>query len=694
MKDHLKKSIVCITSAVACGVLLSPVSVEADPGTLADSPLFLQNSVEPNILFTIDDSGSMDWGLMTPETDGKFFCSGLDYYNTFAAPDNRNFYTVPSLETLIANGATAPYDGVWRARNSDYNAVFYNPRLTYTPWPGEDSNGNLFTNANPTAALYNPWTPATGSLDLTTDMTYDTDWCNTIGYVTNTLFPATYYNWTDTDSDGVVDAEDAFTTVEIVPTTLVYKGGVDRRDCALAPICTYAEELQNFANWFQYYRKREFVAKGAYGQVIASARNSRMGMVTLHNNNSVKTAISSMNVNPRSGNKGGLLDNLYKVNSDSGTPLRDTFYESNKYLGCQSNDYFSSCPALSAANGGECQQNFNIVMTDGFYNGSFTALANEDGDNDTEWDSGTSGPYGDSSSDTLADIAMKFYEDDLRTGTANKLNPPPGSIDKNEAQHVVTYSVAFGVDGTITSMPANTTDAFAWPAPDSDAEKIDDLRHAAWNGRGEFFSAQNPQQLINSLQGAISSIQGRVGSAASVAFNSGSLSTNTEVYLALFNSERWDGNLLAYRLDAITGAISGTPSWGAANRLDARNLSTSPRTMLTYDGTDGIPFAWSSLSTGQQNDFRTNASGSLDVEAAGMARHAFIRGDRSCEIGSLETCFYDDGTDTFSTKQFRVRGGRMGDIVHSGPVFVGEPESNWPNVAPFPSTSGQRYIDF
>ena len=84
---------------------------------------------------------------------------------------------------------------------------------------------------------------------------------------------------------------------------------------------------------------------------------------------------------------------------------------------------------------------------------------------------------------------------------------------------MVTYSIAFGVEGTVTSMPPNTTDPFAWPAPTTDPAKIDDLRHAAWNGRGDFFSAQNPAQLIGGLRGALQSIQGRIGSSASVAFS-------------------------------------------------------------------------------------------------------------------------------------------------------------------------------
>ena len=40
---------------------------------------------------------------------------------------------------------------------------------------------------------------------------------------------------------------------------------------------------QNFANWFSYYRKREYVVKAVYGDLIASMSNVRVGLVTLHN---------------------------------------------------------------------------------------------------------------------------------------------------------------------------------------------------------------------------------------------------------------------------------------------------------------------------------------------------------------------------------------------------------------------------
>ena len=692
-----KKTIfkITTTAAIMSYALLSPITATAAPGTLADSPLFLSNAVEPNILFMLDDSGSMDWGLMTEERSGIMYV-GCSYYYAQPAPDNDFYWVMPTEEALKNRGIAAPYGGVWRAWNKDYNRLYYDPQITYTPWPGEDSSNNLFQNANPLAALYDPYLPGSGSLNLTAYTTYSTDYCagGLGGFTVNNFFPAQYYTWSDTDADGIVDDSDAHELIEIRPDILVFSGGPNRRDCVAAPNCSYAEEIRNFANWFSYYRKREFVAKAGYGQVVAGASNSRMGLVTLHDNGDVNTAISSMNQSPRTGAKKNLLDSLYSFQASGGTPLRSALDNAGKYLSCESNSYFGSCPALPVSQGGECQQNFTILMTDGFYNGSFGGVANADGDNNTIWDSGSDGPYGDTRPNTLADIAMKYYENDILPGVSNNLNPPPGGIDENKAQHVVTYTVAFGVDGELTAMPPNDTDPFAWPITNDDPGKIDDLRHAAWNGRGDFLSAQNPVQLITGLRGALQSIQGRVGSAASVAFNTGSLSTNSEVYLALFNSEHWSGNLLAYDLNSNTGAISSAPRWSAATRLSSRDISAMPRTLLTYDGTDGIAFQWSTLTTEQKNDFRTNSSGGLDDEATGMARHGYIRGDRGCEFSSLSVCRYDDGTNTYTAKALRERAGRLGDIIHSGPVFAGAPESNWPDVAPFPGSVGQSYSEY
>ncbi len=682
----------------------------AAPGTIADSPLFLKSNVEPNILFVLDDSGSMDWEIMSRDYDngGRFtgtqpdgsnpngsgsvkhrdsdddgnancgFNSGTFYGYLYGVEFGSNNYGDNGDDCNTAD------DEAWRFRNSDFNPLYFDPDKTYVPWSGVDINGNPFTDVPVTAAPNNPYDP-TETIDLTR---HNSNW---LGGTTRDTSDRDndgvadgfrYYTWTDLDGDGLFDdGEETEHLIKDEPPAV----------------------QQNFANWFSYYRSRQFVAKAAYGQVIAATNKARMGLVTLHNNNSVNTAITSMNSDPASGNKKALLDGLYSFQPGGGTPLRSTLNNAGRYLACKSNSFFSSCPAVSAADGGECQQNFSVVMTDGFYNGSFDLTSsanpaassdNEDGNNDSNWDSGTDGPWGDNVDDTLADIAMHYYETDLQPSLDNNV-PTITGVDENDAQHMVTYTIAFGVDGTLTAMPADTTSPFAWPNPNNgNAERIDDLRHAAWNGRGEFLSAQNPEQLITGLRSALASISGRTGSAASVAFNTGTLSTNSEVYLALFNSERWSGDLVAYPLDADTGDILSTPNWSAAAALDARDLASNPRVILSHNGTDGIALQWDNLTAAQKNDFRTSSSGTLDDEATGMARLGHLRGDRNCEPASSGTCSYSDGSNNFTTKSLRERDSRLGDIVHSGPVFVGTPESGWPDVAPFPTATGGTYSDF
>lgn len=46
-------------------------------------------------------------------------------------------------------------------------------------------------------------------------------------------------------------------------------GGVNRNDCLNKPTCTYQEEIQNFANWYTYYRSRILSARAGIGKAFA-----------------------------------------------------------------------------------------------------------------------------------------------------------------------------------------------------------------------------------------------------------------------------------------------------------------------------------------------------------------------------------------------------------------------------------------
>ncbi|HHH45266.1 MAG TPA: hypothetical protein ENK49_14125, partial [Gammaproteobacteria bacterium] len=342
-------------------------------------------------------------------------------------------------------------------------------------------------------------------------------------------------------------------------------------------------------------------------------------------------------------------------------------------------------PILSAADGGECQQNFTILMSDGQWNGGDPSVGNTDTEGPGPFDGGL---YADSFSNTLADVAMKYYETDLAPSLANRV-PVVSGVDDNTAQHMVTYTVAFGLSGTLspTAEPGDT--GFAWPQPSSNQPTtIDDMRHAAFNGRGQYLSAKNPQELITSLGKYISDIQARTSSAAAVSFNSTSLQAGTRVFQAIFNSKRWSGDLLAKNIviNPVTkvASLSGT-AWKASDDIDSRTPAS--RQIITYDSTtgNGVNFTWNNLNTAQKDDLRTNSSGGTDTEASGQARLGYIRGDRSCEINGPGTCSYPSGSATvsdgssFSSKSLRQRDSALGDIVHSSPFYVGPPSTPYPD---------------
>lgn len=674
---------------------LTPFASPGAPGTLTNSPLFLSTAVEPNVFFLLDDSGSMEWEeLVKGGSSGLPYLDG--YYTNYMFPSANNGedqYYISYSPSCTSSGrigcfpyvtpSDAAVPGAWRARNSSYNSLYYNPAITYKPWPGTDSLGNaLYSNSTPSAAPVDPNNASAGTFDLTSNVSFY-NYRASVGWYIETIFPAKYYTWTDTNGNGVVDASDAHTLVEIKPSTTTYTGSADRSDCAAAPTCTYAEEIQNFANWYTYYRKRAYMAKGAIGDVINGSDKKRMGL-QLYNYGLVRNAATMSTAS----NKRNLLQDLYGANIHCdntgcpGTPARNAL----KSVGSLFEG--STSPILSAANGGACQQNFDVIITDGYWNGGDPDVGNTDGDNNTAFDSDSSGyksgtkvGYGDPYSNTLADVAMQYYENDLKSTLPDDVPTIPG-VDDATHQHLVTFSVALGLTGTLDPTTDDPTSAgFSWPDPitNSGDQRVDDLWHAAFDGRGKFYSAQNPQELSDGLKNALASISDRTGSAAAVTFNTSTLGTNSAVYVALFNSDGWSGDLVSYPLDPVTGDVGSTPNWKAANVLDSRDIGTSPRVMLTYDGTNGIPFEWTDLTSAEQADLRTNPGGGTDSAAVGQARLNFIRGDRSNEGTGLS---------------FRVRQSRLGDIVHSAPVFLGTPAVAWPDTAPFPTTTGQRFSDF
>ncbi len=127
---------------------------------------------------------------------------------------------------------------------------------------------------------------------------------------------------------------------------------------------TYAAELQNFANWFTYYRKRKLMLAAAMGQVLSQVRDVRGGVVKFNATSAV--TMYDFNATADSQNYRQLLGTVYTNPSNGGTPTRDAL----NYIGQQYLRTDGSAPIQYA-----CQRNAAFILTDGFANASGPTVA-------------------------------------------------------------------------------------------------------------------------------------------------------------------------------------------------------------------------------------------------------------------------------------------------------------------------------
>ncbi|RMF13160.1 MAG: hypothetical protein D6758_13720 [Gammaproteobacteria bacterium] len=435
---------------------------------------------------------------------------------------------------------------------------------------------------------------------------------------------------------------------------------------------TYSAEIQNFANWFSYYRRRNQAMRGGLASAFQGLNGIRAGMFWINTRNDVTMLDldDSTQLNT-------FLKNHYTKSMGGGTPLRKAL----EYAGNQFKRTDANAPVTS-----ECQKNFTLLFTDGFNNNNASDVSSTIGDADKN----EGAPYADSYERTLADIAMYFYKNNIRPDLPAGQVAIPANCDASKGEdcnknlHMNTFTAGLGAKGSIYGVTHSTVaDAYAnpptWPNVNTgkrDEKQLDDLYHAAVNGRGDMFNADTPVALRTALSDAVRSILKVIGSSSGVTFNTASLQTDTLLYSATFNSTSWAGELEAKSLDT-DGKVKST-AWKASTILDARNLATDPRVILTYKSDaanpDGVAFQWANLPAIGQDDL--NYKGTSSGDGLGQKRLDWLRGDRSNEA-----------------TLFRSRSSRLGDIVNSSPVVVGKPAMSWPDKAPFGDTN-DRYSEF
>ncbi|AXE28534.1 pilus assembly protein PilY [Chromobacterium phragmitis] len=146
--------------------------------------------------------------------------------------------------------------------------------------------------------------------------------------------------------------------------------------------------------------------------------------------------------------------------------------------------------------------------------------------------------------------------------------------------------------------------------------------------------------------------------------------TGTQQYVASYHADNWWGSLASYALlgNQTTGQVSvaSTATWDASCVLTGGSCATtgasnmaaqSSRAILSWNGSQGIPFQWASLSAGQQS--------AIGPDGNGSARVSYLRGSRSNEVTTL------------GSGLFRDRDGVLGDLINSSPIWVGPPQNSY-----------------
>ncbi len=124
-------------------------------------------------------------------------------------------------------------------------------------------------------------------------------------------------------------------------------------------------------------------------------------------------------------------------------------------------------------------------------------------------------------------------------------------------------------------------------------------------------------------------------------------------YYGWHETLNWRGHLEAYALDK-SGTVAGAVLWDSGIQLNAQTPAS--RKIVTMQGAAKIEFATASLSAAQLGFLGTTATERTDVVD-------YLRGVRTKEKTTVNPAGI-----------FRERTSVLGDIVHSSPVFVGEPK--------------------
>lgn len=794
-----------LTLAGGLSVPFTPVVHAASPTAttgsveLSPTPPNQTQAVPPNVVVTFDDSGSMAWDYMSdtaPFVSGKswssgpWYCAGaIDvsatsglgtlamngvYYNpnvTYTPPINADGTSFPDADATLAkvqkDGITAnrPLNPSGVTSTTNFNSVTTVKNGTTTtkywncPYDAGRADGSTGNSSSPVSAsgggpyYYRYTGPALvddgyGNPSNTTDLYTKGNW-------TAVVVPSSQYqNWANwwayyhtRNQMARTSLSRVFGATSLAATTST--GGYGS---------TIRVAWQNLYTYDNFILQPETIISSLIDTTPSDCASSQPALGS-------QSLISGSTKTPPSCYRSDFFNWIFQVPATSGTPTRSAIARAGKFFTRGNgntggtgdlHDPYWQPPASGTGDGDElsCRQNFNVLMTDGLWNGGSDGpktatltqptgtLTLPDG---TPFPSPTSAGVtsiyspvhdgGDNGYASLSDVTFHYwatnlrpdlydpangkfvapYLPDTRTGVTptatNSFNGTNNANVNDEVYfnpkndpanwpHMSDYLIGLGVSGVLnistntdcTDMSGAAKDAcdlrqgqvnsstkVGWPTPNGSgsgiAANIDDTWHAALAGRGQFFSAGNPQILVDQLSSVLSNISARGATPTIGAINASVLTTGALAFTTGFSSIDWTGVLQAFALNS-DGTLSTGALWDAdANLTDATLTPPANRQILTA---------------------KMSATGTV----TGMAFEATSAFDASQQLGLMTPAPTDTTNDTQANRVDYLRGVRteeasnvmrkrnslLGAIINSQGVYVGYPDSgytsNWPAGSP------------
>lgn len=698
---------------------------------IAHEPLITQAEFKPkpNLMVILDDSGSMDRAYMPDEMNSTSrygykaaHCSGVAYdRDTIYTPPvdsdgtsypNANFsaawddgFSSSSSTTDLGNPTSISASSNSNVSIGTGNKTFtISGSATYNFTVGRDVTASNSSSRNMTGTVA-AWNSATRVLTINVTNSSGSG-SRSSWTITSTAEGTgqTYYtytgkekalNWTYGSGGGLLTDNDFYkecmSSVGSKPGSNVFTAHT---------VTHTSTEATNYANWYSYYRTRRLLMRTAMGQAMNVLGDGyRVGFMQL-NKQSLAQGDSQLSFRPsadfNASQKADFYASLYAATGSSATPSRTALSTVGQYFAKKLSNQKTD-PMQYA-----CQRNFALLTTDGYWNTTNKGL-NLSGRAIGNADKNAARPMMDDFSDTLADVAYYYYETDLRTpelgnctGAENKdvcanIVPP---LDRDTAahQHMTTFTIGMGVNGTLVydkNYLSQTSGDYhdlkqgtkTWPQPPEtssggDARNVDDLWHAAVNGRGQYYSAKNATALAEAIQGVVASVQETTGAGSATSTSVLDLvqGDGNIAFEASYTTGSWFGDVLARELDSRTAAIKPIdPKWSARVQLNAKQPAN--RKIYFSNGTTTLTeFTWATLPEGLQNHFKNLCSSPAKLSQCatltethktmlntGVDLVAYLRGEHAKE------------TTNTAAPLFRKRDNRLGDIINSKPIHVGKP---------------------